>query len=121
MLVEVPAVGPAGQQLPHEMGQHHVIGPGPNRQVAGGQAGGLGPERIHDPQPGPVGHLTQPGDRVGEGAGMAMGHDRVGADEKEEAGPVHVEIGQERSVSTHELGDIRAGHAIDRQGRVDAR
>ena len=103
------------QNFAHQIGQHRVVGAGARSQMAGGQSGGLRAPRIDHPHLPALGDVTHRARRVGHRDRMAMGHNRIDADEHQKVGAVEVGSAGQPHESTHQIRDQRFGGAVDGQ------
>ncbi len=114
-----PVEAVAEDHVQHRQQQVRV-GPRPDRDVLGGEPGGLGAAGVHHHHPPAAGdHVLQPTPGVGHRGEGAVGDRRVGPEHQQVLGAVDVGDRQDRVVAEHELGGEVLRELVDRCGRED--
>jgi hypothetical protein len=107
-------VGAALEQCVGQRPEHRNVRAGPDGHVHIGARRGLGPTWIEHPDPtAPGAVLAQVADRVRERGAVAVGDDRVGADEDRHAGDRRIPHRIQHRLAAHELGGHERGRIVD--------
>ena len=101
-------------------GQQQRVGAGADEVVLVGLLGGARAARVDDHDlAAALADAPQPAAHVGRGQQAAVRHERVGAEDQQVVGAVHVGHRHRQHRAEHQPGADLLGHLVDRRGRVD--
>ncbi len=108
-------VGPVGEQLGHQVGEHRVVRSGPRCDVSCCQPCRFGVPRVDHPHLAAARDVADGAGRVGHRQGMTVRDHRVAADAQQELDACVVGPAAESHEAAHQVGHQWLGRAVDGQ------